>query len=233
MISTDDEMSRTEILSNDSVPDGFSRTSHSHSEREKSKGGHSVGVSSDDRFVDSNLHDPNLAKITTRDGKGRIDSGEGVDVSRFGESDDGVNEDVCLSISSGSNGQFSMSSMHGVSSLESDDSSPREFVEVSSEFSRGVCASSSARIPGRGSGGRTSKCYVVEMLRRLNSLNGSTDVEFPNVVVEVGDGRVSFVVRTKDGSSFVRFIGSVDVGDFTQSCQYPLHHHCGEEGTYR
>lgn len=128
-----------------------------------------------------------------------------------------MNEDVRLSISGGSDGQFSMGSMHWVSSLESDDSSPGEFVEVSSEFSRGVCACLSAKLRGDEGEERTSKCYVVEMLRSLDSLDRSTDVEFPNVVVEVGDSRVGLVVRTEDGSSLVRLVGSVDVRDYAQS----------------
>lgn len=55
VITSNDEMSRTKVLSNDRMPDSFSRTGHSHSQRKKSESGHSVGVRSDDRFVDSDL----------------------------------------------------------------------------------------------------------------------------------------------------------------------------------
>ena len=55
VITSNDEMSRTEILSNDRVPNGFSRTGHSHSQRKESESGHSIRVGSNDRFVDSYL----------------------------------------------------------------------------------------------------------------------------------------------------------------------------------
>lgn len=136
-----------------------------------------------------------------------------------------MDEDVRLSISSGSDGQLPMSSMHRVSSLESDHTSPRELVEVRSEFSGSVCRTLRQYRDARARNDeRTSKRYVVEMLRSLNSLDRSTNVELSNVVVEVGDSGMSFVVRAKDGSSFVSFVGSIDVRDCTPSRQSLLQH---------
>jgi hypothetical protein len=60
------------------------------------------------------------------------DSGVVVDISRLGESDNRVNEDVCSSLSSSSDSEFSVGSVHGVSGLESDDGPPRELVKVGS-----------------------------------------------------------------------------------------------------
>ena len=66
------------------------------------------------------------------------DSGVVVDIPWFGQSDHRVDEDVGSMLSSGSNGEFSVSSMHGVTSLESGDLAPGEFVKVCSELGRGV-----------------------------------------------------------------------------------------------
>ena len=57
-------------------------------------------------------------------------SGVVVDISRLGQSDNRVNEDVGSSLSSSSDGEFSVGSVHWVSGLESDNSPPRKFVEV-------------------------------------------------------------------------------------------------------
>jgi hypothetical protein len=51
-------------------------------------------------------------------------SGVVIDISRLGQSNDRVNEDVGSSLSSGSYSEFSVSSVHRVSSLESDNSPP-------------------------------------------------------------------------------------------------------------
>lgn len=55
-----------------------------------------------------------------------------VDVSRLGETDDGVDEDVGLTISGGANGEFAMGSVHRVTSLERYDLAPCELLEVCS-----------------------------------------------------------------------------------------------------
>jgi hypothetical protein len=65
-------------------------------------------------------------------------SGVVIDISRLGQSNNRVNEDVGSSLSSSSDGEFSVGSVHWVSGLESDNSPPREFVEVCSELGGGV-----------------------------------------------------------------------------------------------
>jgi hypothetical protein len=119
VITTDDEVSRTKVLANDGVPDCLPRSSHPHSERKKGESSHTLGVGADDRLVDA-------------------DTGEVVDISGLGESDDGVNENVGVLLTSGTDGELSVSSVHGVTSLESDDTGPRELVEVGSEFGGSV-----------------------------------------------------------------------------------------------
>jgi hypothetical protein len=66
------------------------------------------------------------------------DSGVVVNISRLGKTDNWVNEDVRSPLSSGSDSEFSVGSVHGVSGLERDDSPPRELVEMCSELGRGV-----------------------------------------------------------------------------------------------
>ena len=105
VITTDDEVSRSEVLSDDSMPNCLARSSHSHSERQESESSHSLGVGTDDGLVDT-------------------DTGEVVDISGLGESYDGVNENVGVLLTSGTNGKFSVSAVHGVSGLESDDTGP-------------------------------------------------------------------------------------------------------------
>lgn len=120
VITTDDEVSRTEVLSDDRVPNSFPGSSHPHGEGQEGEGSHSLGVSADDRLVDT-------------------DTGEVVDISGLGESDDGVNEDVRVLLTGSTDGELSVSSVHGVTSLEGDDTGPRELVEVGSELGGSVC----------------------------------------------------------------------------------------------
>merc|ERR1712000_708983 len=53
MISADDEVSRTVVLSDDGVPDGFTRTTHTHGQTEQTKNSHSIGVSGHESLVDA------------------------------------------------------------------------------------------------------------------------------------------------------------------------------------
>ena len=57
-----------------------------------------------------------------------------VDVTWFGQTDNGVDKDVSLASSGGADGQFSMGSMHGVTSLKGNDPRPAEFFEMDSEL---------------------------------------------------------------------------------------------------
>ena len=119
VITNDNEMRRTKVLTDDSVPDGFARTSHTHGEGKESEVTHTVGVLCHDSLVDTNT-----CVV--------------IDVAGFGETDDGVDEDVGLALTGGEDGEFTVSAVHGVTSLESDDFAPGNFVEVCTEFGRGV-----------------------------------------------------------------------------------------------
>ena len=125
------------------------------------------------------------------------DSGVMVDISRFGQTYDWVNEDIGSSLSSGSDGKFSMSSVHWVSSLESDDFSPCDLVEMGSEFGRGV-----------------SEGDVVVVFWCLNGLNRTTNVELLHLVVEVSGSWMGDVVGTEDLLCLEGLVGFVDIRDW-------------------
>lgn len=119
MVTTDDEVGGAEVLTDDGVPDGFSGTTHAHGKGQKGKGSHAVRVSVDDGLV--NAH-----------------TGESVDITRLGQTNDRVNEDVGLVLSGSAHGQLAVSSVHGVAGLEGDDLAPSHLLEEGSGLSRRV-----------------------------------------------------------------------------------------------
>ena len=177
MITTNDKVGSTKVLADDGVPDGFSWSTHTHSKRKKSQSSHSIGVSADDCFVDTN-------------------TSESVDISRFGKANDRVDENVGVSLTSSADGQFSVCSVHGVSSLESNDVSPGQLLEESTRFSWGV-----------------AKSNIVVVIWSVDGFDVTANVEFLDSVVEVGDSGVSHVISTKDLFGFLVFVWLVDVAD--------------------
>jgi len=61
-----------------------------------------------------------------------------VDITWLGETHHGVNEYICMSLASSSNGELSMGPVHRVTSLESNDFPPCELLEVCAQFRWGV-----------------------------------------------------------------------------------------------
>jgi hypothetical protein len=177
VISTDDKVSRAKVLSNDGVPYGLPRSSHPHGEGQQGQSGHPVRVLGHQGLVSP-------------------DSGVVIDITGLGQTDDGVDEDVGLMLTSRTDGQLSMSSVHRVSGLEGHDLPPRDFLEMSSEFSRGE-----------------PDVDIVKVLGRLDGLDFTTDVEFLDVLPGVGDGRVSGVISAHDLFSLESLVESVNVLD--------------------
>lgn len=124
------EVGRAVVLSNDSVPNSFSRTGHSHSQRQQGQVRHTVGVLGHQGLV-------------------RSDSSVVIDISGLGQPDDGVNQHVGLSLSGSSDGQLSVCSVHGVSGLESDNLSPSHLLEEASQLGRGVSQVDVVKVLGR------------------------------------------------------------------------------------
>jgi hypothetical protein len=61
-----------------------------------------------------------------------------VDVSWLGETNDRMDENVSLTGTSSTNSEFSVSAMHRISGLESNNSGPAKLVEVKSQFCWGI-----------------------------------------------------------------------------------------------
>ena len=115
MITSNDKVGNTEVFADDGVPNGFSRTGHAHSERKEGEVAHSIRVFGHNGFV-------------------YTDTGIVVDITGLGETDDGVDEDISLTLASGADGEFSVGTMHGITGLETDYFSPGDLLEVRSEF---------------------------------------------------------------------------------------------------
>lgn len=60
----------------------------------------------------------------------------------------------------------------------------------------------------------TSESYVIKVLGRGDSLDGSSDVVLLHRVVEVSDGRVSLVVGTENLLGLVLLVGLVNRGNW-------------------
>jgi hypothetical protein len=120
MVATHNEMSCPIVLANDSMPNSFTGSTHTHGQREKTKDCHAIGVSWEQGLVNA-------------------DTGEMVNVTRLRQTDNWVDKNICLTSTSGADCQLAMGSMHGVSGLESNNLGPTEFVEVKAKFCRCIC----------------------------------------------------------------------------------------------
>lgn len=119
VVTADNEVGGTVVLTDDGVPDGLTGTTHTHSQTQQTQSGHAVGVAGDEGLVGA-------------------DTGEVVDVTGLGQTDDGVDQDIGLAGAGRANSQFTVSTVHGVTGLESDNAGPAQFVEVNAQFSGSV-----------------------------------------------------------------------------------------------
>lgn len=181
VVTANDEVGSTVVLSDNGVPESLTGTTHSHGKGQKSEGSHAVGVSGQESLVDT-------------------DTGEVVNVTGLGETDDGLDQDVGLLGAGGADRQLTVSSVHGVSGLESDDLLPAELVEVSAEL--------------RGSESEVEEIVVLET---VNSLKLTTNVELLSGVKEVLDTGVSVIVAAEDLLGLVDLVRSVDILDSQDS----------------
>lgn len=157
MVTTNDEVGRTMVLPDDGVPDSLTGTTHTHGQGQETQDGHPVGVSGEESLVGT-------------------DTGEVVNVTGLGETDDRVDEDVGLLGAGRTDGQLTVSSVHRVSGLESDNSGPAELVEVDTE----LC-------------GSVAQSDIVVVVELVDGLDLSTNVELLGLVVEELDGGMVFV----------------------------------------
>lgn len=115
VVTANDEVGGTVVLADDGVPQGLTRATHAHGEGEQGQGGHAVGVTGQKSLVDA-------------------DASEVIDVTGLGQADDGLDEDVGLLGAGGADRQLTVSAVHGVTGLESDDLLPAELVEVGAKL---------------------------------------------------------------------------------------------------
>lgn len=116
MVSTDDEVGGTVVLSDDGVPERFSVTTHSHGQRQERELSHTGRVLLDDLVV-------------------HLDSGVVVNVTWLGGTDNRVDQELGHLGSGGSDGQLSVGSVQWVSGLEGDDLGPGLGAELGSQLS--------------------------------------------------------------------------------------------------
>jgi len=82
---------------------------------------------------------PHTIGVLGHDGFVHPDTSVMIDVTGFGQPHDGVDEDVGLALTSSSDGQFPVRTVHGVSGLESNDLAPSEFLEMGTKLGGSVC----------------------------------------------------------------------------------------------
>ena len=166
VVTANNEVGGTMVLPDDGVPDGLTGTTHTHGQGQETQDGHTVGVTGEESLVGT-------------------DTGEVVNVTGLGKTDNGVDQDVGLVGAGGTDGQLTVSSVHGVSGLESDNSGPAELVEVDTE----LC-------------GSVAQGDIVVVVQLVDGLDLTTNVELFGLVVEELDGGV-VLVPTKDQLAFL------------------------------
>lgn len=177
VVTTDNEVGNTEVLPDDRVPESLTRTTHAHGEREQGKVGHAVGVAGHQAAVDTH------ASVV-------------VDITGLGHADNGVDEDVGLTLASGADSELTVSAVHGVTGLESDDLAPCNLREVLAELS-----------------GRVAEGNVVVVLGLGDRLDVTADVELLHAGLQVSNGRMGSVLGSEDGASLGSLLDRVYIGD--------------------
>ncbi|KAH3668235.1 hypothetical protein OGAPHI_001989 [Ogataea philodendri] len=176
VVSSHDEVGSTIVLSDNGVPNSFSVTGHSHGKRQQSKLGHSVWILLDDLLV-------------------HLDSGVVVDVTRLGESNNRVDQQVGKLVSSGTHGKLSVSSVHWVSGLESNHLLPVLVAELGPQLSRSL-----------------SEPSIVVVFWSTNGLQRATNINVPGGVQQIPNSRV-LRVTTEHLLGLDLLVWSVDVVD--------------------
>lgn len=115
VITTNNKVSNTVVFADQRVPDSLTRSTHTHSQGKQAELSHTVGILGHQGLVDAN-------------------TSVVVDVSGLGETNNGVDQQVSLASTGSTDGQFTVSTVHRVTSLESDDASPLQFLEVGTQF---------------------------------------------------------------------------------------------------
>jgi len=119
VVTAHNEVGGTVVLTDNGVPDGLTGTTHTHGQTQQTEDGHAVGVTGKESLVGT-------------------DTGEVVDITGLGKTDDGMDQDIGLARAGRADGQLTVSTVHGVTGLESDNAGPAQLVEVDAQFSGSV-----------------------------------------------------------------------------------------------
>ena len=122
---------------------------------------------------------------------------EMIDIARLCHAYDRVNKEIGFSVLRRAERELEMRSMHGVSGLKCNHTPPSELLELVANFLRGV-----------------AQMFEVVVSRRLNTLETPTDIDVVGAIVQVVDGRVSFIVLAHHRGSLSMLIRRENTGDF-------------------
>jgi hypothetical protein len=176
VVSANNEVGASVVLTDDGVPDSLTRTAHTHSQRKQTKDRHTVGVAGHESLVDTH-------------------TGEVVNVTGLGQTHNGVDEDIGLSVTGSTDSELTVSTVHRVSGLEGNNARPAKLVEVESEFGRGI-----------------SQRNVIVVLQSIDGVELSADIELLDGVVEVLDGGM-LLIATEDLVGLLSLVWLVDIVD--------------------
>lgn len=118
VVTADDEVGHTVVLTDQRVPDSLTGTTHAHGQGQKAQLGHTVGILGHEGLVDTH-------------------TGIVINVTGLGQTHDGVDQQVGLAGAGSTDSQLTMSTVHGVASLEGDNTGPLQLLEVGAKFAGG------------------------------------------------------------------------------------------------
>ena len=130
MVSADDEVAGPVVLADYGVPNGLSRPTHAHGQRQERESGGGV-------------------RVTLEYGLVAAHPGVVVHVTRLGHPDGGVDEEVGLDLASRPQGELDVGAVHGVAGLERHHPLPSELVEAGTAAAPGTAGEPCSR-SGRG-----------------------------------------------------------------------------------
>ena len=96
VVTSNDEVSSTVVLTDNCVPESLTGSAHTHSQGKQTQDSHAIGVAGEKGLVGT-------------------DASEVVNIARLGETDNRVNQDIGLTSTSGTDSQLTVSTVHGVS----------------------------------------------------------------------------------------------------------------------
>ena len=171
---------------------------------------HSIRILGHDCFVDP---DAAAREVSTRDRDIQRDSRKVIDITWLGETHHGVDEYICLSLACSSDSELSMSAVHRVTSLESDNFPPCELLEMCAQFRWGVYTKRQYPNSLNIDYGYTTQGDIVKVGGQLDCLDFSTDIVVVYTIVKVRNSRMCTIVCSKHLLGLFDLVWSVNILD--------------------